>query len=800
MGARLKHAAALRFNAPRVGTVLALVLSTACGLLGFLGGLGRVDLTLYDFAAEVARRKASPDILLVTIDDESMARLGRWPWPRAVHAALLDKLQGARAIGLDIIFSEPDRFNPAADAELAAAIRRRGNVVLPVVLSTSYSDLAQRPIQALDQAAAQRGFNNLHLDSDAVVRRVAWSAGSAQARWEHFALAMLRAGGEGDLVERFRSKLAGAAYALIPFAGPPGTLRAVSYHTVLEDGLPPQELQGKYVLVGSWATGLADAFPTPVSHRSNGMSGLEITGNLLQAAREGEAWRTAGRLQAGLACALPVLLLCLLLPRLSPRQGLLAAVVAPVVWIAIVVLALRFGHIWFAPGAALLGLVLAYPLWSWRSQEAALRFMDRELERLAREYPPVLEEAGAGRRLSTLRAPSLQERVQELQRALARVRNLRSFLAEGLEGIPDATLVFDRAGRLQFRNRATAGYYRVMGLRPPRPGVTVTELLAHTLPDPQAREAIHAALVNAQAGSTGGRPWHLDMEVQDVAERHLILKAAAIHTEQGEYAGTVLTLSDITPIRMAEQRRKEALHFLSHDMRAPQNAILALVALNEDSGDAAQQSHALKRIAQLAHRTLKLLDSFTSLARAESAELQMVDVDLAEILYEVVDDAWAPASRRNITVSVREPVPRAHLSGDQAMLARAVGNLLDNAIKYSPDGSKVECGIRRSGPFWELTVSDEGPGVVPEDERRIFQAFVRGPRHANANPGSVGLGLAFVRAVAQRHGGQVWIERDRPVGATFVLRLRAAQTCETGGGDDGVPVDVEPTETSLPHA
>src|SRR5690606_23133590 len=235
-----------------------------------------------------------------------------------------------------------------------------------------------------------------------------------------------------------------------------------------------------------------------------------------------------------------------------------------------------------------------------------------------------------------------------------------------------------------------------------------------------------------------------------------------------------------------------ALHFLSHDMRAPQNAILALVALNEDSGDAAQQSHALKRIAQLAHRTLKLLDSFTSLARAESAELQMVDVDLAEILYEVVDDAWAPASRRNITVSVREPVPRAHLSGDQAMLARAVGNLLDNAIKYSPDGSKVECGIRRSGPFWELTVSDEGPGVVPEDERRIFQAFVRGPRHANANPGSVGLGLAFVRAVAQRHGGQVWIERDRPVGATFVLRLRAAQTCETGGGGDGVPVDVEP--------
>src|SRR5690606_6139600 len=169
---------------------------------------------------------------------------------------------------------------------------------------------------------------------------------------------------------------------------------------------------------------------------------------------------------------------------------------------------------------------------------------------------------------------------------------------------------------------------------------------------------------------------------------------------------------DITGIRRVERRREEALRFISHDMRAPQNSILALVALNQDAHDPERQRQAFERIEHLAHRTLRLLDSFTYLARAESAELTWTELDLADLLQEAVDDFWAPASRRSIALSVRQPLASARLAGDHAMLSRAVGNLVDNAVKYSPDGGSVECALRKSGGFWELTVSDEGPGVA----------------------------------------------------------------------------------------
>lgn len=122
----LPDSPARRWLAARTGIMLTMVLVTVAGLLGALGGMGRIDLTLYDRAVSLSGRPASPEILIVMIDDDSIATLGRWPWSRTVHAALLDKLGEARAVGLDIIFAEPDRAEPAVDAQLAEAIRRNG--------------------------------------------------------------------------------------------------------------------------------------------------------------------------------------------------------------------------------------------------------------------------------------------------------------------------------------------------------------------------------------------------------------------------------------------------------------------------------------------------------------------------------------------------------------------------------------------------------------------------------------------------------------------------------------------------
>lgn len=758
----------------RSSIALTCLLVAFAALMGALAGLGRIDQTLYDRAISLISRPAPTDLVLVTVDDESIAALGRWPWTRRTHAALLDQLREARAVGLDLIFSEADSNDPQADAVLADAIRRHGHVVLPIVLDDlARAQTYQPPIPTLANAAAGLGFINIPLDPDGVVRETAWNRKVGGVPVPHFVLSLMATGGEAAAARAFGQRFGAEDQSLIPFAGPPGHLRTVSYLSVLQGQVPPEWFRDKYVLVGAWATGLSDAFPTPVSHRASGMAGVEILGNLLQAARQEISLRAATPWENALAAALPVLLLCLVLRHASPKTSLLLTVLLPWIILPGALLMLRYGGIWFPPAAALLGVAICYPIWSWRSQETVLRYMDTELRRLRRDYAPVLN---LPRQPSLLGQRSLEDRLGQLRDALALVRNLRRFLTDGLEGMPDPTLVFDVTQRLQFRNRAAVTFFRRLSARSPHVGQQAADLLARAVPGDASRAQIRLAMDRA-AESDARAGWSAEVEVRDGAARDLIVKCAPIHNTDGQFVGTILTLSDITTIRQAERHREETLRFISHDMRAPQNSILALIDMRARELDAPDET--LTRIAQLSHRTLHLVDGFVQLTRAESVKMAVVPFDLAELLREVADDFWAPARAREITVTLTEPLPAADVAGDQALLRRALGNLLDNAIKYSPLGSNVTCSVAAQGTTWVVSIHDEGPGIAAADLPTVFQPFTRVGAAERADAGGAGLGLAFVRAVAERHHGSADVISMPGRGSTFLLRLpRAIQTAE----------------------
>ena len=145
-------------------------------ILGWQNGLGRADQTLYDNFLTHNERPARDDIIIVAIDDYSLAELGRWPWQRKLHAALLDRLTeaGPRAVGLDIILSEPERAQPdgkrPGDDALAAAIKRNGHVVLPIVIGENATGASESlPVAELAAAARDMGHINLEHDDDGVV-------------------------------------------------------------------------------------------------------------------------------------------------------------------------------------------------------------------------------------------------------------------------------------------------------------------------------------------------------------------------------------------------------------------------------------------------------------------------------------------------------------------------------------------------------------------------------------------------------------------------------------------------------
>lgn len=754
------------------------LLTLIAALLGSMNGMGRFDQAFYDRAVVAAERPASQDILLVTIDAPTIESLGRGPLNPAVHAALLERLGGARAVALDFDFSAPDGAAPDSDAVLARAIRQHGRVVLPAMLSPLPRPTSvQPPVARLGEAAAALGFANVVPDADGVVRHATWRAALRDGVWPHMALAMLEAGGEGDRARRLVSRLDASGVGGIPYAGPPGHLRTVSYLQLLQGRVPADWIQDRYALVGNGSE-VGEAYRTPGALPARGMSGVEILGNMIQAARDDIVIRPAPNWLNALACALPVLLLCLALRYLPPRGALLLTGVMFVAVLAGAFLALRYVQLWFAPSAALLGLALSYPLWSWRGQETVLRYMDHELKRLRREYPPILGEA---------RSPALgtnwsvEDRLDQLRQALTRVRNLRRFLADSLDGIPDVTLVFDAGGRLQFCNRAALDYFRGLGVRAPRNGQPAAWLMEKIVADADARADINRALHELRPDEREA-PWSLDLEVLDYTGRNFIVKCAPIRTDEGTYAGSVVTLNDITAIRQAERKREETLRFVSHDMRAPQNSILALVDLNRGrQQDAGAQHEAWTRIGQLANRTLRLVDDFVQLTRAESLHIGQARVDLTALLLDAMDDVWALAQARGITLEAPRELPQAFVRGDHALLRRALTNLLDNAIKYTAAGGHVRATLEEEAGSWSVSIVDDGVGIAAADLPHLFQAFSRVGPTARADSGA-GLGLAFVHTVASRHGGAVRVDSRPGRGSTFTLGLPAdlAEDDETG--------------------
>jgi signal transduction histidine kinase/CHASE2 domain-containing sensor protein len=763
---------------------LRIALVTLAGLLGWLNGLGRADQLIYDRALTLLERPAPQDVLIVTIDDEAIDILGRWPWPRSLHGMLLERLQDARAVGLNIVFSETDANRAEEDQLLANAIRQHGRVVLPIVLNHNQNaSRANLPIAPLAEAAAELGYINVDPDDDGVLRHTTWSNGTGSLPWHQFALSMLKAGGEKEKVDALLHELPPGTKTLIPYAGQPGHFKKVSYLQVLKGEIPPSAIKDKYVLVGAWATGLGDIFPSPVSHQVSGISGIEVIANLLHAARQSTIVLTASPWQTALASALPVLLLCLALPKLSPRQAMFYSLMLLALILAGAVLIMYVTDLWIPPGAALLGVAISYPIWSWRSQEAALRYMSHEMEQLRLEYPPLLDSEVRLSKKGLSR--SLDHQMDELNYTLAYARDLRRFVDDGLDGIPDVTMVVDTTGSLRYRNQPAVAYFLCLGIRPPRVGQNLLPALEQAFSSPRARDAIKQIL--PWYGADHQHPLdtnHLSIEVQDRADQDLLFRISHIHTATGAYAGSVLTISNVSAIRQAERQREESLRFISHDMRAPQNSILALVELSQQSQtqsnsnglndpSAALPDQTLSRIAHLAKRTLKLVDNFIELNRAESMSIVYQPLDLVAMLHEVSDEFWAAAKARSITLKVCSLEPIAITRGDSPLITRALSNLLDNAIKYSPNNTTIFLRLSLNVNTWDIEVEDEGPGIPANAQAHLFEPFFRTESVRTSDTEGVGLGLAFVQTVARRHGGSITLHSEVGVGSRFTLRLPA---------------------------
>lgn len=229
----------------------------------------------------------------------------------------------------------------------------------------------------------------------------------------------------------------------------------------------------------------------------------------------------------------------------------------------------------------------------------------------------------------------------------------------------------------------------------------------------------------------------------------------------------------IVRFREIQHKREETLRFLSHDMRAPQNAILALIELQRHEAAPHGGQDVLARIERRAKDTLELMEGFVQWERAQLAAIQRQAIELTGLLQEACDAYWELARRRKIAIIVSDVPEQAWVAGDQDLLGRVLRNLLDNALKYSPEHTEVRCSIAREGTYWNLRIEDEGRGIPASQIGRLFDPFQRVAADAPGNPSGTGLGLAFVRATVERHDGTVSVRSQEQKGSTFVVSLPA---------------------------
>ena len=726
--------------------VAGLAVLTVC-LLASYRLTERPDNLAYDALVRM-RPTLKSDVVIVAIDDASLASVGRWPWPRDIHTRLIDRLAGARpaAIGYDVLFVEPS----GQDAALAQAMARAGNVVLPLTFSVPGLNGApfdlQAPVPPIGPAARLVGHADFAADDDGIVRRASMLAGDKGQAYPAIAEQLHRLV-TGRASSAFAAstnqalpdnRFAFSAPILIPFSGAAGFHRAIPAGAVLRGEVPPELLRGKLVLVGSTASGSGDRYPVP----SGAMPGVELLANMVDALIDGRAIHSmgpAGTLVAALV-PLPILLGALLI--LPPRVNVLLGLGLMGLAFATSAGLLIWDDIWLPPTAALAGLLIVYPLWAWRRLEAANAYMVEELTLLRGEADAL--PMGAPAQPTGWLPEAIARQTALLHMAIGRVRDLRRFFADSLQALPDATLVTDPADMVLVANRAADALFG------PGVGQPLGQLLARLSPDLAGR-AIEVT--------------PCEMTARD--GRIFVLVVVPLTDARGNRAGSIARLTDITEIRVATRQREDELQLLTHDMRSPQASILAL--LDDEQED---EPNLRARIAGYARRTLKLADDFVHYARAQSGRHNEELLDFLAVLIEAADDQWALAQAKRIRVETPDDDEEYLVFGDQSLLSRMLCNLIGNAIKYSGPDTIIRCALaRESGRMLRCTIADQGHGIAPEDLDAIFQPF---RRSRGAEGSGAGLGLAFVKTVIQRHGGTIHVDSRLGAGTTFTLRLPMA--------------------------
>ena len=350
------------------------------------------------------------------------------------------------------------------------------------------------------------------------------------------------------------------------------------------------------------------------------------------------------------------------------------------------------------------------------------------------------------------------------------VANIRLFLTvelsrRQLEAIlnstPDPVLVTDASNRLILANPAAEHVFNVTIRRGERPD------FEKTIQVNGLRELLQASSTERQSGEIS------------MPDGKTYLAMASPMTAEGKTVGRVCILRDVTQLKEIDTLKSDFVSTVSHDLRSPLTLMRGYATMLEMAGDLnEQQKNYARMIVQGVDNMARLVNNLLDLGRIDfGVGLQVESIPVLDILERVTGSLQMQAKQKGIALGVEIPKDMPHaIEADAALLQQALYNLVENGLKYTPPDGSVTVHLQTSPSELTFAVKDSGIGIPANDLPRLFEKFYRGTnREALAQRGT-GLGLAIVKSIAERHGGNVWVESEPGKGSTFYLRIPLAQS------------------------
>ena len=726
-------------NATRWGFILivGLVLIMFGEYIGFLKGINNY---FYDLSFRLrGAREPNRNIIIVTIDEKTLSKLGRWPIRRIYYAQLLSTLEEAGAVGFDIILSE----SSADDPILGAAIKRHGRVLVPAYIDSRFN--VSYPSKACSGAI----IGHIHLEQgiDGIVREVFHRVSYGGNSLPSFSSSIYNfittgkaeyAGVQPGALDPDRpGSIFQGEPMLINFYGPPGTYPSISFLDVIEGKWQQSSFKDKIILVGPTAPGLEDFVLTPFTQDRNKMAGVEVHANILNNLLDQNPIRPFDQWLRW-----PVVLAVSLLGFLAFTGS--GGIRATQIWLLSLFAAAIFVfflfavfNIWFAPASFFFSVTFVFLL----------------------AYVFRLEKMG----ILLLKAKEDWE--------------------ESFNTINDAITIHDREGKIVRANNEAERNF----------GAPLLDILSKRCLDFKNR-GNHSQAQDLTGHDTGINGDVIEEIFDPETEKYLEVKSIPRFDESRRFDGVVQIVRDITE-RVKTERERQNLQFqltqaqkmeaigtlaggIAHDFNNILSAIIGYTELayyEIPEGNKAQSR--LKEVLKGGERARDLVNQILTFSRQTEHEKRPVQIGL------VIKEALKLLrSSLPSNIEIKTDIDTGGMViGDPTQIHQIAMNLCTNAyhamreqggilgieLKTADIDSDFQNPDLPPGPYIRLSVSDTGQGIPPGHLKRIFDPYFTTKKRGEGT----GLGLAVVNGIVQAHRGIITVQSEQGKGTRFEICL-----------------------------